>query len=91
MNAKIISHYFKQIDLFTKPVQLLIKKEEGHKTIMGASLSMIVIVVMAIFFVNSIIVYADRSKPVTLTTEVYHAEPNLYELRPNNFTLQFGF
>ncbi|CAD8062657.1 unnamed protein product [Paramecium primaurelia] len=91
MNAKTFSHYFKQIDLFTKPVQLLIKKEEGHKTIMGATLSMIVIVVMSIFFVNSIIVYADRSKPVTLTTEVYHAEPNLYELRPNNFTLQFGF
>ncbi|CAD8156370.1 unnamed protein product [Paramecium octaurelia] len=91
MNAKTFSHYFKQIDLFTKPVQLLIKKEEGHKTHIGAALSMIVLVVMSIFFVNSIVVYADRSKPVTLTTEVYHAEPNLYELRPENFTLQFGF
>ncbi|CAD8074058.1 unnamed protein product [Paramecium sonneborni] len=91
MNAKTFSHYFRQLDLFTKPVQLLIKKEEGHKTTIGASLSLIVIVVMSIFFVNSLIVYADRSKPVTLTTEVYHAEPKLFELQPNNFTLQFGF
>lgn len=80
MNAKTFSHYFRQLDLFTKPVQLLIKKEEGHKTTIGASLSLIVIVVMSIFFVNSLIVYADRSKPVTLTTEVYHAEPKLFEL-----------
>lgn len=43
---------------------------------------MLLIITMSIFFINSVIVYLDRSKPITLTTEVYHAEPDLYKLRP---------
>jgi hypothetical protein len=82
MNLKTVAHLFKSVDLFTRPVQLLIKREEGHKTLLGAWLSLILIITMAVFFVNSVIVFSDRTKPITLTTEVYHAEPELYELHP---------
>lgn len=43
MKQKFIAT-FKQIDLFSKPVELLIRDEDSHKTIVGAMFSFAILV-----------------------------------------------
>lgn len=47
-SGKRLLKAFRNMDMFSRPVQLLIKREEGHKTIFGAALTIGLIVLFGI-------------------------------------------
>ena len=51
-NIKRLIKGVKNLDLFEKPVQLLIKKDEGHKTIFGALLTITISIIMLILLIT---------------------------------------
>ena len=51
-NVKRLVKAVKKLDLFEKPVQLLIKKDEGHKTIFGALLTLTISIIMLILLIS---------------------------------------
>ncbi|KAM3132863.1 hypothetical protein pb186bvf_015011 [Paramecium bursaria] len=80
----------KRFDLFSRPVTLLIKDQQTHKTLFGAFLSICLVILMAALLFNSLVDLYDRTNPNSYQTQIYHAQPLMSKLTPNNFTLTFG-
>ncbi|CAK56767.1 unnamed protein product (macronuclear) [Paramecium tetraurelia] len=80
----------KKVDIFSQPVQLLIKSEEGHKTLFGACLTLGLISFFLYLLVINLYTLGQRDNPTSLTTEVYHAQPEYYKFNEQNFTLTFA-
>ncbi|KAM3144230.1 hypothetical protein pb186bvf_003692 [Paramecium bursaria] len=89
-NIKRLIKGVKKLDLFEKPVQLLIKKDEGHKTIFGALLTMTISIIMLILLITQLQQLSNRSNPFSYSTEIYHHAPDYYKLDEKNFTIGFG-
>ena len=51
-NSRKVLKAIKRFDLFEKPVQLLIKRDEGHKTVFGAILTITLVVIMLIQMIS---------------------------------------
>ena len=80
----------KKFDLFEKPVQLHIKKDEGHRTVFGAILTICLLSTMTVLLISELQTLNNRSNPTSYFTEVYHPDPDYYKLDPKNFTLGFS-
>lgn len=53
----------KQVDMFGKSVELLIKKEEGHKTLFGAFMTLGMLSLLAMLAYNMLDEMLSKSKP----------------------------
>ncbi|CAD8084647.1 unnamed protein product [Paramecium sonneborni] len=80
----------KKVDIFQQPVQLLIKQEEGHKTLFGACLTLGLISFFLYLLIVNLYTLGQRNNPTSLTTEVYHAQPEQFKFNDKNFTLTFA-
>ncbi|CAD8086217.1 unnamed protein product [Paramecium sonneborni] len=80
----------KKVDIFQQPVQLLIKSEEGHKTLFGACLTLGLISFFLYLLIVNLYTLGERKNPTSLTTEVYHAQPEYFKFNEQNFTLTFA-
>ncbi|CAD8172387.1 unnamed protein product [Paramecium octaurelia] len=80
----------KKVDIFSQPVQLLIKSEEGHKTLFGACLTLGLISFFLYLLIVNLYALGQRDNPTSLTTEVYHAQPEYFKFNEQNFTLTFA-
>ncbi|CAD8177416.1 unnamed protein product [Paramecium pentaurelia] len=80
----------KKVDIFSQPVQLLIKQEEGHKTLFGACLTLALISFFIYLLIVNLYTLGQRNNPTSLTTEVYHAQPEQFKFNEQNFTLTFA-
>ncbi|KAM3144229.1 hypothetical protein pb186bvf_003691 [Paramecium bursaria] len=89
-NSRKVLKAIKRFDLFEKPVQLLIKRDEGHKTVFGAILTITLVVIMLIQMISQLKSLNDRSNPQSFFTEVYHHAPDYQKWSPNNFTIGFS-
>ncbi|CAK80907.1 unnamed protein product (macronuclear) [Paramecium tetraurelia] len=81
----------KKVDIFSQPVQLLIKQEEGHKTLFGAFLTLGLVVFFLYLLVINLYVLSQRKNPTSLTTEFFHSQPDQFKYNEKNFTLTFAF
>ncbi|CAD8075518.1 unnamed protein product [Paramecium sonneborni] len=75
---------FRSLDLFTKPVSLLIKDQERHKTYCGAFLTIIIISMMSVLlFMNF---FNLDKNPRSYQYQIYHQTLNCTQFI--NFTMQ---
>ncbi|CAD8087976.1 unnamed protein product [Paramecium sonneborni] len=75
---------FRSLDLFTKPVSLLIKDRERHKTYCGAFLTIIIISMMSVLLFTN---FNNLDKnPHSYQYQIYHQALNCTQLI--NFTIQ---
>lgn len=81
----------KKADIFAQPVQLLIKQEDGHKTLFGAFLTLALIAFFMYMLIVNLLIMWERKNPTSLSTEVFHSSPEYFKLVPENFTLTFAF
>ncbi|CAD8164591.1 unnamed protein product [Paramecium pentaurelia] len=75
---------FRSLDLFTKPVSLLIKDQERHKTYCGAFLTLIIISMMSVLLCMNFI-NLDKN-PRSYQYQIYHQA--LSRTQSMNFTFQ---
>ncbi|KAM3134862.1 hypothetical protein pb186bvf_013031 [Paramecium bursaria] len=87
---KILLRTIKQIDVFTKPVQLMIKKEEGHKTLFGAFITLGLLFIIFTIFINNLISLFEGANPVIIGYQQQKFEPSLVILNSQNFNFQIG-
>ncbi|CAD8071708.1 unnamed protein product [Paramecium primaurelia] len=81
---------FKKVDIFSQPVQLLIKQEQGHKTLFGACLTLGLISFFLYMLIINLYDLQQRKNLSSLSTEIYHAQPEQFNLNDQNFTLTFA-
>ena len=88
MNSKTsIFNQFKKVNVYTKPVTLLLLKEFGHRNYFGVFFTLIVVSVVGLLFYLSIEALILRSNPSVLVTTVYSTEQPEYYITDKNFTL----
>ncbi|CAD8108683.1 unnamed protein product [Paramecium primaurelia] len=88
---KKILRLLKKVDVFSQPVFLLIKQEQGHKTLFGACLTLGLITFFLYLLILNLYEMRQRKNLNSLSTEIYHAQPQQFKLNEQNFTLTFAF
>ncbi|CAD8150135.1 unnamed protein product [Paramecium octaurelia] len=88
---KIFLKGIKQFDLFAQPLQLLVDKKEYHQTLFGSILTVFLLALFSNLLYQKIVTLFDRSNPTSLSSEIYHSQPEQYSLMPSNFTMTFAF
>lgn len=79
------------LDAFYQPIKLLLNKEESHKTIFGAFLTILLMATVSTSLVINLIQLTGRKLPNSFQSEVEHSSPPSYKLVASNFTLQLAF
>ncbi|CAD8061767.1 unnamed protein product [Paramecium primaurelia] len=88
---KIFLKGIKQFDLFAQPLQLLVDKKEYHQTLFGSILTVLLLALFSNLLYQKLVTLFDRSNPTSLSSEIYHSQPEQYSLMPSNFTMTFAF
>ncbi|CAD8160381.1 unnamed protein product [Paramecium octaurelia] len=88
---KIFLQGIKQFDLFAQPLQLLVDKKEYHQTLYGSFLTLLLLALFSNLFYQKLVTLFDKSNPSSLSSEIYHSQPELYNLTPFNFTMTMAF
>ncbi|CAD8081639.1 unnamed protein product [Paramecium sonneborni] len=88
---QIILKGIKKFDLFAQPLQLQVDKKEYHQTLFGSILTVLLIALFSNLLYQKLVTLSDRSNPSSLTSEIYHSQPEQYSLTPFNFTMTFAF
>ncbi|CAD8080226.1 unnamed protein product [Paramecium sonneborni] len=81
----------KKFDLFAQPLQLLVDKKEYHQTLFGTILTVLLLALFSNLLYQKLVTLFDRSNPSSLSSEIYHSQPEQYSLTPFNFTMTFAF
>ncbi|CAD8069656.1 unnamed protein product [Paramecium primaurelia] len=81
----------KKFDLFAQPIQLLVNEKEYHQTIFGSILTLGLLLLFSNLLYSKLISLFDRNNPTSLSSEIYHSQPEIYQLLPQNFTMTFAF
>ncbi|CAK80086.1 unnamed protein product (macronuclear) [Paramecium tetraurelia] len=81
----------KKFDLFAQPIQLLVNEKEYHQTIFGSLLTLGLLLLFSNLLYSKLISLFDHSNPTSLSSEIYHSQPEIYQLFPQNFTMTFAF
>ena len=79
------------MDIFAKPVELLIKKEEGHRTLLGAVMTLGLFATLSILLWNKLRELLGHTNPQSFSNKLYTEKPELVWLQAQNFTIQFDF
>lgn len=66
--SKHFINTIKSFDLFQKPVQLMIKKEEAHRTLFGALMTLFLLTVVLILLITSLMTLFNREQPKMLSS-----------------------
>ncbi|KAM3142922.1 hypothetical protein pb186bvf_004985 [Paramecium bursaria] len=77
--------FFKRLDLFKKPVQLMIAKQQGHATYFGAFLTILLIILIVYLFVSDLLELINKTNH-----DQYYDSPKMFTLKPENFTIQIA-
>ncbi|CAK80392.1 unnamed protein product (macronuclear) [Paramecium tetraurelia] len=88
---KIFLEGIKQFDLFAQPLQLLVDKKVYHQTLYGSFLTLLLLALFSNLFYQKLVTLFDKSNPSSLSSEIYHSQPELYTLTPFNFTMTMAF
>ncbi|CAD8116050.1 unnamed protein product [Paramecium sonneborni] len=80
----------KKVDIFSQPVLLLIKQEQGHKTLFGACLTSGLISFFLYLLIVNLFDLRQGKNLTSLSTEIYHTQPHQFKLDETNFTLTFA-
>ncbi|KAM3140760.1 hypothetical protein pb186bvf_007165 [Paramecium bursaria] len=79
----------KTFDLFEKPIQLMFKNAESHRTLLGAVISLLLVFFILIIFGYNLIEIFQRINPLVVESIDYNQDPSIM-LLPNNFSFQIG-
>ncbi|CAD8168572.1 unnamed protein product [Paramecium pentaurelia] len=88
---KIFLKGIKQFDMFAQPLQLLVDKKEYHQTLFGSILTLLLLALFSNLFYQKLVTLFNKSNPSSLSSEIYHSQPELYNLTPFNFTMTMAF
>ncbi|KAM3140758.1 hypothetical protein pb186bvf_007163 [Paramecium bursaria] len=88
--SKQFINTIKSFDLFQKPVLLMIKKEEAHRTLFGALMTLFLLTVVLILLITSLMTLFNREQPKMISSNQFRPDPDRIELHPSNFTFQVG-
>ncbi|CAD8083655.1 unnamed protein product [Paramecium sonneborni] len=88
---KVFIKGVKKFDLFAQPIQMLVNEKEYHQTIFGSILTLGLLLLFSNLLYTKLISLFDRNNPTSLSSEIYHSQPEKYELFPQNFTMTFAF
>ncbi|CAD8108698.1 unnamed protein product [Paramecium sonneborni] len=80
----------KKVDMFSQPVLLLIKQEQGHKTLFGACLTLGLISFFLYLLIINLLDLRQGKNLNSLSAEIYHASPKQFKMNEQNFTLTFA-
>ncbi|KAM3140759.1 hypothetical protein pb186bvf_007164 [Paramecium bursaria] len=80
---------FLSFDLFEKKVDLLVKHQEGHRTLIGSFLSLTLISIILYGLIDQLIALYGYQNAKMFVIDVYKQQPELFVLDENNFTLRF--
>ncbi|CAD8104035.1 unnamed protein product [Paramecium primaurelia] len=90
MNQKKLDqviYYLKYINVFVKPVDLFLLKQGGHRTLLGTFMTLGIISVLLIQFINIVSSFVLHDNPTLLTNQSYsQQQPPIY-LSKENFTI----
>lgn len=86
---KVIKN-FRKLDIFSQPVQLFIKQENGHKTLFGAILTVMIASLFCYMLAISIKTMYLRTNPTSFMTEVFHEIPENFKYHSSNLTITFA-
>ena len=68
----------------------MIKKEEGHKTLFGAFISLGLLFIILTIFINNLISLFEGANQVIIGYQQQKFEPSLVMLNSQNFSFQIG-
>ena len=66
--SKQFINTIKSFDLFQKPVMLMIKKEEAHRTLFGALMTLFLLTVVLILLITSLMTLFNREQPKMISS-----------------------
>lgn len=88
--CKTLKVFLKKIDMFGRKTELSMNKETSYTTVLGGFLSLIMITISIVLFVNfgSDMVY--RQNPTVIFSEIYTKNPERTYFSTENFFFMFG-
>ncbi|CAD8185037.1 unnamed protein product [Paramecium pentaurelia] len=86
-NLQSLSNAFKKFNVYTRPVSLLLLKEQGHRTYLGVFLTTVLVSLVILVYYSGLVSLIVRNNPSVITYTQYQEHQNAFYLTPQNFSI----
>ncbi|CAD8139497.1 unnamed protein product [Paramecium pentaurelia] len=86
-NFQSISDAIKKFNVYTRPVSLLLLKEQGHRTYLGVFLTSILVSLVVLVYYSGLVSLIVRNNPSAISYTTYSEDQKPFYLAPQNFSI----
>ncbi|CAD8133321.1 unnamed protein product [Paramecium octaurelia] len=86
-NFQSISNAIKKFNVYTRPVSLLLLKEQGHRTYLGVFLTSILVSLVVLVYYSGLVSLIVRNNPSAISYTTYSEDQKPFYLAPQNFSI----
>ncbi|CAK75286.1 unnamed protein product (macronuclear) [Paramecium tetraurelia] len=86
-NLPSISNAIKKFNVYTRPVSLLLLKEQGHRTYLGVFLTSILVSLVVLVYYSGLESLIVRNNPSAISYTTYSEDQKPFYLAPQNFSI----
>ncbi|CAK79111.1 unnamed protein product (macronuclear) [Paramecium tetraurelia] len=86
---QVVQEFLKRCDIFGQGVNFNYKKEDTYRTGFGGLASLVIIVVLVVFFQSNVITFFAKTQIFVAQKTDFQEDPDLIELNDENFMIAF--